>query len=276
MDKSKIENPSFGQPSNERSTYDLPITLNESEQKGHETALAVLPSKDNVLAAACRRILHQHDSFRDGKPVSKDDIDALSRKLVQAGCLPMTSFEVLRRRYAEEVTNEAAEFLRQHGVMATQSDDTFARYTAYSARATKLVRYLAYTSDFGEAFRPVAHPYLVTASYAVSIGYVVGDVAYECYADYHHGVRDSHLYHNTAKRAVFQGIASLAIPAFVIHTAVIQSKKHFWKTFSNARLKTLGPTATGLALIPFLPLADEPVEHVVDSFFNRLWPQKEN
>lgn len=45
-------------------------------------------------------------------------------------------------------------------------------------------RYVAYTSDIGESFRPVAHPYLVKGAYAVSWLYLAGDVAHEGYKAY--------------------------------------------------------------------------------------------
>jgi mitochondrial fission process protein 1 len=36
----------------------------------------------------------------------------------------------------------------------------------------------------------------------------------------------------------------------------------------NPRIKTWGPTAVGLSIVPFLPyLFDEPVEHVTDKVF---------
>lgn len=42
-------------------------------------------------------------------------------------------------------------------------------------------RYVAYSSDIGESFRPVANPAWVNASYGVAIAYIVGDVAYHGY-----------------------------------------------------------------------------------------------
>lgn len=45
-------------------------------------------------------------------------------------------------------------------------------------------RYVAYTSDIGESFRPIAHPYLVKGAYAVSWLYLVGDVSHEGYKAY--------------------------------------------------------------------------------------------
>lgn len=45
-------------------------------------------------------------------------------------------------------------------------------------------RYIAYTSDIGESFRPIAHPYLVRSAYAVSWAYIAGDVTHEGYKAY--------------------------------------------------------------------------------------------
>lgn len=45
-------------------------------------------------------------------------------------------------------------------------------------------RYVAYTSDIGESFRPIAHPYLVKGAYGVSWLYLTGDVAHEGYKAY--------------------------------------------------------------------------------------------
>jgi len=75
------------------------------------------------------------------------------------------------------------------------------------------------------------------------------------------------------KRAVFQSIASMALPAFTIHSAVKQSKKAFDKV-QNPRVKAWGPTVTGLAIVPVLPyLFDKPVEHVTDAAFE--WIEKQ-
>lgn len=45
-------------------------------------------------------------------------------------------------------------------------------------------RYVAYTSDIGESFRPVAHPYLIKGAYGVSWLYLIGDVSHEGYKAY--------------------------------------------------------------------------------------------
>lgn len=55
------------------------------------------------------------------------------------------------------------------------------RYAAYATRIRTILlsahRYVAYASDVGESFRPVAHPWLVRGAYVLSTAYVMGDVA---------------------------------------------------------------------------------------------------
>ena len=71
-----------------------------------------------------------------------------------------------------------------------------------------------------------------------------------------------------ARRAVFQSIASMALPALTIHSIVRYSAPVFAKS-SNARIRGAGPTVAGLAFVPALPfLFDEPVEHVIDAAFD--------
>lgn len=69
--------------------------------------------------------------------------------------------------------------------------DSKARYLAYAGRLrTALVassRYLAYTSDVGEAFRPIVPPAVVTAAYGISWAYLGLDVGYEGYKSVHAG-----------------------------------------------------------------------------------------
>ncbi|KAG6866525.1 hypothetical protein C0991_003069 [Blastosporella zonata] len=159
--------------------------------------------------------------------------------------------------------------------------DSDVRYLAYGARLRTALRagtrYIAYTSDVGEAFRPVVPPWVVTAAYGVSWLYLAGDVGYESYKAHHRGPtpieaanfsEPTRIGITAVQRAAFQSIASMALPAFTIHTAVAQAKKAF-KNTQNVRLKTWGPTATGLAIVPILPyLFDHPVEHVTDRAFD--------
>lgn len=71
---------------------------------------------------------------------------------------------------------------------SSDSTDSNVRYAAYAARFRTILmsahRYVAYTSDVGESFRPVAHPNLVRTAYGISWAYILGDVSYEGYKAY--------------------------------------------------------------------------------------------
>ncbi|EGC48604.1 conserved hypothetical protein [Histoplasma capsulatum var. duboisii H88] len=76
---------------------------------------------------------------------------------------------------------------------AVDSTDTKYRYAAYTNRIRTILlsahRYVAYTSDIGESFRPVAHPWLVRSAYGISWAYILGDVANEGYKAYLRNMR---------------------------------------------------------------------------------------
>lgn len=207
-----------------------------------------------------------------------------------------------------------------------ESTDSNIRYAAYASRVRTILmsahRYVAYTSDIGESFRPVAHPYLVKAAYGVSWAYLAGDVAHEGYKAY---LRNQRVLYgldpttaqpisttssdkqaaplpdetklgpgNTgttvgalqpvgkvtpledyrvvmAERAVFQGLASMGLPAFTIHSVVKYSGKAL-KNHKNVRIRTWGPIGLGLSIVPFLPyIFDEPVEKAVEWTFHKTF-----
>eukprot|EP01123_Difflugia_compressa_P014221 TRINITY_DN7140_c0_g1_i1.p1 TRINITY_DN7140_c0_g1~~TRINITY_DN7140_c0_g1_i1.p1 ORF type:complete len:180 (-),score=16.64 TRINITY_DN7140_c0_g1_i1:38-577(-) len=154
-----------------------------------------------------------------------------------------------------------------------KTTDTNVRYLAYTGRALfyiqRNVRYLAYMSDVGEAMRLITHKYVVRLSYAVSWLYIIGDVTYDTYK-VKQNTQDQKIVVRTAlERAIFQSLASMAFPAFTIHTVV-----HYAKVYADkmGRFIRWGPTLAGFAVIPFLPLIDHPVEHSVSTCFNYFWP----
>lgn len=71
---------------------------------------------------------------------------------------------------------------------SVDSTETPYRYAGYANRLRTLLlsahRYVAYTSDIGESFRPVAHPVLVRSAYGISWAYLLGDVGHEGYKAY--------------------------------------------------------------------------------------------
>lgn len=163
--------------------------------------------------------------------------------------------------------------------------DGAARYLPYVARAKLLVvkakvvaaqgvRYMAYTSDLGESFRPVLKPWQVNLTYGVAAGYCLADSAYAGYCVSEAGEPRSVVIAACAQRGVFQFVASLALPAVIIHTVVHQAQPLFRRpAFADMpRVAKYGPSGIGLAIIPFLPLMDPACEHGVDWLFDKAWP----
>lgn len=182
--------------------------------------------------------------------------------------------------------------------------DSDLRYAAYANRLRTIMRashrYVAYTSDIGESFRPLAHPYLVKFGYAISWAYILGDVLYASWVTklksegrYTPGLKpwlsdippikegailqfpagssivDTDWRWAGLKRGIFQSIASMGLPAFTIHSAVRYSSILF-KNSSSKALRSYGPVAIGLGIVPLLPyIFDEPVEHAVDFVFDK-------
>ncbi|KAF5678805.1 mitochondrial fission process 1 [Fusarium heterosporum] len=186
------------------------------------------------------------------------------------------------------------------------STDSNVRYAAYATRIRTILlsahRYVAYTSDIGESFRPVAHPNLVRGAYGISWLYLIGDVSYEGYKSYWHNQRvlnpNVQLSPRQEKvtglpatetraiqpstvpaledyrtvmvqRAIFQSLASMGLPAFTIHSVVRYSGRAM-KDMKNKTIRTWGPIGLGLAIVPFLPkMFDEPVENAVEWAFHK-------
>ena len=214
---------------------------------------------------------------------------------------------------------------------SVNSTDTPYRYAAYANRIRTLLlsahRYIAYTSEIGESFRPVAHPYLVRSAYAVSWTYLLGDVGHEGYKAYlrnrhalappgeaykdattdlsqdqvllgmatgNINISSNSLGHQSqsqslsqrpseyaggslmpwntegipliedyrvvmAKRAIFQGLASMALPAFTIHSVVKysgrmlrDSKRVFLRTWAPVGVRSF-PSLLSSSLFEFKP-----------------------
>ncbi|KAK3051194.1 hypothetical protein LTR09_007590 [Extremus antarcticus] len=181
---------------------------------------------------------------------------------------------------------------------AEDSTESSVRYAAYASRIRTIMlaaqRYIAYTSDIGESFRPVAHPNWVRGAYGISWLYLGGDVAHEGWKAY---LRNQEILHpvvdasvkdpelrpaatgvvpaiddyraRMAERAVFQGVASMGLPAFTIHSIVRYSGRAM-KNMKNVRVRTWGPIGLGLAAVPALPfLFDKPVEQVTEWVFHK-------
>jgi hypothetical protein len=118
---------------------------------------------------------------------------------------------------------------------------------------------------------------MVRFSYGLSVGYILGDVAWTGYVEQKRGSGDELIKRQVSEAFVFQMIASLAMPTVVIHTAVHQTQNIIaGMTSPPTMLKKWGPSAVGFAIIPLLPLVDEPIEHLVENGFDTYWPSPDD
>ena len=151
----------------------------------------------------------------------------------------------------------------------------YTRMMGYAGAFSRAFRYLAFTSDFGEALRPVVSSRIVTGSYVVAFGYCFADVGWEAYKLHDAGYvtpkgTDMSLTQCVVERATFQAVASIAAPFAIRHTAVNATKKILGKI---GRFQKWGPSIVGLAIIPLLPMyCDHPVEHFLDNAFAKYGP----
>ncbi len=199
---------------------------------------------------------------------------------------------------------EISESTKPGSLDNSDSVDSNVRYAAYANRLRTILlashRYVAYTSDIGESFRPAVHPFFVRACYGISWTYVLGDVSYEAWkaklrkeGRYTPGLKpwDSNIPAKgdptaatlaelnalpdwrlvALERGLFQSVASMGLPAFTIHTTVKYATKYAEKNIKNAVLRTWGPIGLGLSIVPALPyLFDKPVEHGLGYVFQNL------
>ena len=111
----------------------------------------------------------------------------------------------------------------------------------------------------------MASAYVVRAGYGVAFAYCGADIAYHA-----RNAQEGDVARTVAHMSTFHGLASIAMPSLIIHTAVHQSKNVFRRM---GRFVRWGPVFSGLILIPILPFTvDEPIEHAVDWAFEKWWP----
>lgn len=163
--------------------------------------------------------------------------------------------------------------------------DTDFRFAGYTGRIATVLRglatspatrYLAYTSDVGEGFRPVVPPWFVRLCYGISWGYVLADTANETKKVFNETQDSNEAARVGSRRLVFNALASMLGPMVTIHTIVHQSGHGLKKLQGlNPAIAKWGPVALGLAIVPALPfMFDEPVEQLVDSVWDAAWPSK--
>ena len=153
--------------------------------------------------------------------------------------------------------------------------DYAARY-ARSALRTFISkgRFLAYTSDIGEAARPTMPLWFVNGAYALTFVYVFAAIFHHTHEAYSDGASRNMIARAFCHSATFELIASVAMPSLIIHQAV-HFAQHQAHRLPPGLIARWIPTLVGLGCIPFLPYVDHPTEQGIDMAFEYAWPVEE-
>ena len=131
---------------------------------------------------------------------------------------------------------------------------------------------MGYANELGESFRYVT-PWLVKPSYAVAFGYVFADTYDKAKKQYvQDGMRMSNrLYLKSADCLIWQTLASVLVPGWVIHKIVKYTRVASLKIKNQTGFVKLIPTFMGLASIPFIihPI-DNSIDYLMDNSFRTI------
>ncbi|XP_033169699.1 mitochondrial fission process protein 1 [Drosophila mauritiana] len=123
------------------------------------------------------------------------------------------------------------------------------------------IRYMGYSNEIGESFRPLVPKSLVAASYGMAIGYVCTDTFDKALRLQMDGASSREVVVKGGDVFCWQMLASVAIPGLVINRITWATKTLLSKAPMPV-LKTV-PTLVGLASIPL-------IIHPIDSMVDRL------
>lgn len=128
------------------------------------------------------------------------------------------------------------------------------------------IRYLGYSNEVGEAFRPIL-PYLVIPSYIIAVGYMI-------YDSYMKAKKAKNKVSKFIDTIIWQSLATILIPSYVIHKIVFFTKdliKDIEIINKYKILKDYLPSVIGILSIFFImqPI-DDLVDYVMDNTIRKL------
>lgn len=125
---------------------------------------------------------------------------------------------------------------------------------------TSKIKAAAYASEVGESFRPVVPSKFVTSLYVVSIGYVALDIIGRTFSVKDQGTQKMQFF--ALDTFIWHSLASLVLPAFVIHAIVKYAGKGCKRIAPNSvKFRAWVPAVLALGSIPFII---HPIDHVTD------------
>jgi mitochondrial fission process protein 1 len=145
-----------------------------------------------------------------------------------------------------------------------------ARIPKYASKAMEVARPLAYASEVGESFRHV-FPKIVKPLYALSIGYVFGDIGVKYYNAKHKN--SEYLKWYMIDLSLWHLGASLVLPAVVINRYIHTVTNVLAKRNLNTKLLKFFPLLSALVLIPFIV---HPLDHFTDYAMDNTFRKYKN
>ncbi|KAJ8712909.1 hypothetical protein PYW08_008213 [Mythimna loreyi] len=121
------------------------------------------------------------------------------------------------------------------------------------------VRYLGYANEVGESFRPIFSKNVVRASYAVAFGYTLADTVDKSFKSYKRGDGPHAVVIETGDALIWQTLASVAIPGYVINRLCFFSTEILRK-YTKVPRKTRNWVAVGVGLVS-IPFIVKPIDN---------------
>jgi fission process protein 1 len=147
--------------------------------------------------------------------------------------------------------------------MSSNTDDH------YDVFKDSKLRYVGYSNEIGEAFRPIVPISVVRFSYLLEMVYFISDTLHKGVHAYTHGEGGSktmHALRASSYTMLWQFLASVAVPAFAINRCV-KFSGYILRNSKMVSVKKVAPTLIGLWLIPLLPYVLDPF---VDGVMNKV------
>jgi fission process protein 1 len=140
------------------------------------------------------------------------------------------------------------------------------------------LRYIGYSNELGEAFRPIIPSKVVTYSYIIEFAYFICDTVHKGHKAFLDNRHDEDVIKHISKASIYtmtwQCFASVMLPAFTINRIVklfAYISKHYSK---NKYIISYFPTFIGLTLIPILPSILDPfVDKVMEETLGRYYAE---
>ncbi|XP_055911990.1 mitochondrial fission process protein 1 [Eupeodes corollae] len=131
------------------------------------------------------------------------------------------------------------------------------------------LRFLGYSNELGEAFRPIWPKHLVNLSYAVAVAYVLADTVDKAKMVHEkQGSSNRDVAIKAGDVLIWQMFASVIIPGYTINR-LTNGTRFMVKRFKVPNARYI-PTAIGLASIPFIitPI-DKLIDYLMDETYRK-------